>query len=283
MRPIFSPTDFIQIKGRGTRTYNFARDIRDPKLKAQVNPARKERFKLFDFFANCQYFEEEYNYDEVLALPRRSSTGTGSTTGGTTGPDIYMDGYERFDPDTLKSLQEQLIGLEGMKIDRMFFEKFEEQVKQDEFIQANIQQDNWDRILDYVTTHLFDKPEEFFTLEKLRRAAGVDRRLSLREIIEKSYGLIREFKSKDQLLDEEFEKFIADVQLDKPELVGPLRYYFKAYITDSHIREIIEQKRLTELNTNPTFTMQDFRAVPLAWRTRVPEYIKDYVSLNQFM
>ena len=42
----------------------------------------------------------------------------------------------------------------------------------------------------------------------------------------------------------------------------PLKYFFKAYITDNRVRDIIENKRLTELNTNPTFTMQDFKAVP---------------------
>jgi type I restriction enzyme R subunit len=30
---IFSITDFIQIKGRGTRKYNFATDIIDPQLQ----------------------------------------------------------------------------------------------------------------------------------------------------------------------------------------------------------------------------------------------------------
>jgi type I restriction enzyme R subunit len=29
--------------------------------------------------------------------------------------------------------------------------------------------------------------------------------------------------------------------------------------------------------------MADFKAVPREWRERVPEYVKDYVSLNQFM
>ena len=42
---------------------------------------------------------------------------------------------------------------------------------------------------------LFDKPDEFYTLDKLRRAAGVDRRLTLREILEKIFGLIPGFKS----------------------------------------------------------------------------------------
>jgi type I restriction enzyme R subunit len=29
--------------------------------------------------------------------------------------------------------------------------------------------------------------------------------------------------------------------------------------------------------------MNHFKAVPLAWRSRIPEYVKDYVPLNQFM
>ena len=47
---------------------------------------------------------------------------------------------------------------------------------------------------------VFDKPEEYYTLDKLRKAAAVDRRLTLREILEKIFGLIPRFKSKDELL-----------------------------------------------------------------------------------
>lgn len=280
MRPIFSPTDFIQIKGRGTRTHDFTRDVHDPAFKARLGKAPKTHFKLFDFFANCEYFEEKFNYDEILKLPRRSETGAGEGGGGGGSP---IDGYERFDPDQLKFIQEQQVGFEGMKIDRMFFEKFEERVKEDAFIKSNVQAGNWERILEYVSTHILDKPEEFFTLDKLRKAAGIDRRLTLREIVEKAYGMIEQFKSKDQLLEEEFEKFVADTKPEAPEIILPLKYFFKAYITDHRLREILENGHLTDLHTNPTFNMQDFKAVPPAWRARVPEYVKDYVPLNQFM
>lgn len=66
----------------------------------------------------------------------------------------------------------------------------------------------------------FDKPEEYSTLDKLRKAATVDRRLTLREILEKIFGLIPRFKSKDEPLEEEFAKFIADY---KPEEAEPSR------------------------------------------------------------
>jgi type I restriction enzyme R subunit len=68
LRPIFSPTDFIQIKGRGTRTYAF-RYVDKEGGQTQEHTQTKKKFKLFDFFANCEYFEEKFNYDEVIKLP----------------------------------------------------------------------------------------------------------------------------------------------------------------------------------------------------------------------
>ena len=281
MRPIFSPTDFIQIKGRGTRKHNFLEQLFDDDLKSLVNESEKTSFKLFDFFANYEYFEEEFNYDEVLKLPSFSRL---KKPDGNEGRSFSTaDEFENFNPDTLIELNEELIGWEGMKIDRMFFEQFEDKVKEDGFIKENVEQGKWDNVLDYINRQIMNKPEEFFTIEKLRKAAGVDRRISLREIIERAFGFIPYFKSKDELLDEEFSKFIADLKPDEVKKIIPMKYFFKAYITDNRVRDIIETREFTQLHTNPTFNMNDFRAVPTKWRTTIPEYIKDYVPLNQFM
>lgn len=283
MRPVFSPTDFIQMKGRGTRKHDFGEELHDARLKAQIPPAHKTSYKLFDFFATCEYFEEKFNYDQVLKLPPMGSKpGVDGGEGGM-GPLVYLGGYENVDPDSLKVLKETVIGLEGMKVDHMYTQKFEAQVTVDPFIRENVQEGRWDQVLEYVRNHILDKPNEYFTVEKLRRAAGVDRRLPLRELIEKALGLIPKHKLRDEMLEEEFAKFLADATPEEMESIGAMKYFFKAYVTDQRVRAIIEEKRLTELNTNPTFTMQDFRAVPQMWRTRIPEYIKDYVPLNQFM
>ena len=53
--------------------------------------------------------------------------------------------------------------------------------------------------------------------------------------------------------------------------------------SDGRLRDIIERKRLTDHNVNAPFNMADFKAVPKEWRDKIPEYMKDYVSLNQFM
>ena len=74
-RSASSPTDFIQIKGRGTRKHNFLEQLFDDSLRDGVSQPQKTAFKLFDFFANCEYFEEEFNYDEVLKLPRPTGKG----------------------------------------------------------------------------------------------------------------------------------------------------------------------------------------------------------------
>jgi type I restriction enzyme R subunit len=279
-RPIFSPTDFIQIKGRGTRSHNFLEQLFDDSIKAGVSQPQKTAFKLFDFFANCEYFETEFNYDEVLKLPRPQ--GKGGDRGGGTGPVVVGGAYEHLGADILSMIKEETIGYEGMKIDRMFFEKFEDTVRENETIAKAVESGQWDRVIDYVNREVFDKPEEYYNLDKLRKAAAVDRRLTLREILEKIFGLIPRFKSKDELLEEEFAKFVTDHKPSEAAAIPAIKNYFKAYVTSDQVRHIIESRHFTDLATNPVFSTRDFRAVPEKYRTLIPEYVKDYVPLNQF-
>jgi type I restriction enzyme R subunit len=277
-RPIFSPTDFIQIKGRGTRKHNFLEQLHDKDHKESMQDAGKTSYKLFDFFANCEYFEEEFNYDEILKLPKPK----GKDEGGGDGPGPTGASYEHLGADIISSIQEEIIGYEGMKIDRMFYEKFEDTIRENSTIVEAVEAGQWDRVIDYVNREVFDKPNEYYNLDKLRKAAAVDRRLSLREILEKIFGLIPRFKSKDELLEEEFSKFVADYKPEQAEAIPALKNYFKAYVTSDQIRHIIETGEYTDLSTNAIFSTRDLKAVPEQYRTLIPNYIKDYVSLNQF-
>ena len=156
-----------------------------------------------------------------------------------------------------------------MKIDRMFFD-FEHKVKGDQFIIDNVEQGNWEEVINYVNENLLNKPEEFYTLEKLSRSAKVDRKITVREIIEKIMGLIPHFKSKNELLEEEFEKFISDYKPDKTDNIPALKYFFKAYVTDGKVRNLIDNKKFADLNVNPTFNTEDYKAVGRKWRTIIP-------------
>jgi type I restriction enzyme R subunit len=279
-RPVFSPTDFIQIKGRGTRRHDFLEQLFDDALREDVAQPRKTAFKLFDFFANCEYFETEFNYDEVLKLPR--PTGRRRDEGGDKVPVVYDGAYEHLGADILASVREETVGYDGMKIDRMFFERFEDTVRENPTIAAAVEAGQWDRVIDYVNRVVFDKPEDYYTLEKLRKAAAVDRRITLREILEKVFGLIPRFKTKDELLEEEFAKFVADCKPEEAAALPAIKHYFKAYIINGRVRAIIDSREYTDLATNPVLSTRDFRAVPPKYRTLVPEYVKDYVPLNQF-
>ena len=278
LRPIFSPTDFIQIKGRGTRKFNF-RFVEKEGAQVQEHTKEKEKFKLFDFFANCEYFEEKFNYDEVIKLPPPRPSGPPPEP--PPPPPGGQAGYTNVDPDPLKRQIEYQVPVYGMKIDRKFYEQFEEKVKQDETARGYYEQGDLRSAEEYIRNKLFDKPEEFFNLDKLRKAVQLDRRLTLREIIEKIFGGVDKFKSKDELLEEELAKFIS---IHKPDAghLPQIRLFFKAYITDGEIRDIVEKREFNRLATNPKLNMADYRALN-NWREVIPDYVKDYVQLNQFM
>ena len=276
-RPIFSPTDFVQIKGRGTRRHSFLDSLFDQRLKDSVKQPEKTVFKLFDFFGNCEYFETEFNYDQVLELPRRQPEKPKNGNG-----PIIVEGYEHLGTDILSQISEEKVDYEGMKIDRMFFDRFADTVRENNFVADAVEAGQWDRVIDYVNREVFDKPEDYYNLAKLRQAASVDRRVTLREILEKVFDLIPRFKSKDELLEEEFDKFVADHKPEDAHAIPAIRTFFKAYVTSDLIRHIVATGRFAELATNPVFSLKELNAVPKEYRALVPDYVKDYVPLNQF-
>ena len=274
MRPIFSPSDFVQIKGRGTRKHWFKMKFKDTGKDTSF-AIDKEHFKLFDFFANCEYFEEKFDYDEVLKLP---PTRSGTTEGG--GPPVNIDEVNIYTPDPLKTIKETKIGVDGMKIDREYFDSFGTKVSADPFIKSKIAEGNYEEVEAYIKREIFDKPAEYFDLEKLQKSAKVDRKLSLREVIDKVFGFIKEFKSKDDLLEEECSNFIA---IHKPDdhYVLPIKNFIKTYAADPNFREIIESKNYAELNTFPSFSMREWKELN-GYRDVLPSYIKDYVPLSKY-
>ena len=279
-RPIFSPTDFVQIKGRGTRKHDFLEELHDSDMAESLARSDKTAFKLFDFFANCEYFETEFNYDQVIELPRPQSDREGDEGSGK-GPTLVY-AYEHLGKDILSTIREETIGYEGMKIDRVLFDRFADTVRANGVVKKAIEAGNWELVVDYVNREMFDKPEDYYTLDKLRKAAAVDRRLTLREILEKVFDLIPSFKSKDELLEEEFNKFVADHKPEDSDSIQAIKTYFKAYVTSDLTRHVIDSKQFTDLATNAVFSIEDYRSVPASYRALVPEYVKDYVSLNQF-
>ena len=277
MRPIFSPADFVQIKGRGTRTNTFEYKQKNELGEEEITQMEKTVFRLFDFFANCEYFETKFNYDEKLALPKPKE---GSGKGGTDVVDI--DKYDSTREDPLSVMREEQIGQQGMRVDRELFGKFEARINMDDVIKKNVELGNWEHIASHIQHEIFNSPDNYFSLENLRKAAGIDRKTSIREVVEKIFGIIPKFKSKDELLEEEFDKFISIYPPEEDVNLRALKYFFKAYIVDQDIRKIIETKDFHALQTNPTLTIEQFKEVATKYREVIPLYIKDYIKLEQF-
>lgn len=276
VRPIFSPSDFVQIKGRGTRKTTFEYKFKNELNEEESQQEEKEYFKLFDFFANCEYFETKFEYDKKLILPKPKKGGESGGEG------VDLDKYTSYKPDPIFSVQEERIGMDGMRIDRELFRKFEDRIVMDDVIKKNVELGNWEEVVSHIQQEIFDKPEEYFNLENLRKAAKIDRKTSIREVVEKIFGIIPRFKSKNDLLEEEFDKFISIYPPNEDVNLRALKYFFKAYIVDQDIRKIIEAKDFQALQTNPTLTISQFKAVAPQYRQVIPEYIRDYIRLEQF-
>lgn len=272
MRPTFSPTEFIQIKGRGTRKYTFSfKDVNNEKITVE-----KEKYKMFDFFANYEYFEEKYDYGQIIKLPPISIK---SPPPPLPPPPPPGAGYT-YIPDPLKTVNETPVGYEGMRVDREFFEKATSLIRNDNDIKQAIDRNQWVTAVQITREKYEDKPEDYITLDKLRRAVKLDRKLSWIELLKYIYGFISLFKTKDELLNDEFEKFVSIYKPDA-KYIQPIKNFMKAYITDDEIRNIINNKDYGKLADNPKLTIQDLKELE-SWKDTIPLYVRDYVEINKF-
>ena len=273
MRPVFSPTDFVQIKGRGTRKHTFKYTDENK----QTTSIEKTQFKFFDFFANCQYFDEEFNYDEELKLPPLHSAKNGAEGIVATPLDEYIVDVE----DLVKTLEIKPVGLEGMRIDREFFQKAEETIKSDQDIKSAVDNENWDRAIAIIKEKYENQPDLYMNLEKIKKSQNLDRRVTWREVLEKIFGFIDGFKNKDDLLEDECDKFIS-IYKPEPETVPYIKNFIKAYTADSRFREIIDTKTFPQLNFYAGFSVQDYLNLK-DYKDILPTYIKENINLNTYM
>jgi type I restriction enzyme R subunit len=143
-----------------------------------------------------------------------------------------------------------------------------------------VEKQDWEGLEDYLVKEKFDKPNEYFNLDKLRKSLDIDRRITIKELIQLVFGKIPFIKNKNQLLEEEFDKF-DDRYLPNPNDYDTIKGFFQSYLTDGELRDIVESKKYGLLNTHPSG--QFFKNVPEEYRKIIPDYIKNYVPLNKFV
>ncbi len=273
MRPIYSPSEFIQMKGRGTRKCDFSQSwITKSEIPDHIEP-QKEQFLLFDFFGNYDYFEKDFDYDEVLKLPSKPSK---PVTDPPDPPDI--DEVISNSPDPLAELKEILISDQGMKIDRNLYRSFKKKVSEDEIIKGLVSQQNFDEAETYLNDNVLDKPQEFYTIEKIRKSLGLDRKLTVSELLLHIFGHIEHIPSQRECLDEEFDKLDKALKPDDS-VYSSAREVFEAYAVDDDFREIIDSRRYAELGVHPSGDA--FKKLPKELKQSIPLYVKDNVNLER--
>jgi len=185
MRPIFSPTEYIQIKGRGTRLFTF---------KIGNTEYEKKNFFMLDFCAVAEYFEEKYDYTVPLKIPREKkepptppTPGGGGTPGGGETPQPPSPPEPPQPPreiptwegvDTLVSREIHVVGPNGEKVDVMTFRGgYERDIR--EFVQRTpelktaIEAEDDDAVETIVNERFYHRPEMFYSPDKLIMSYGV--------------------------------------------------------------------------------------------------------------
>jgi type I restriction enzyme R subunit len=277
-RPIMSPTDFIQIKGRGTRLYSFKH--RDG---AGERAAKKDGFAIFDFFANCEYFEEDFNYDQKLALPKGSERGGG---GGGGGGAAEGGDFTNTSPDPLKGIIRDDIGPWGMRVDReMYRERFGEQatkaVERDAALRKAFETEDWPAVEERVRHLLFEKPEEFWSLSKLQDLYRSDRIPSLREILTHVFGLTPAISTRAQLADEAFERFMTTQEANAIHS-RELHTIFVAFLLDPGCRLLLEEGDFAALRSRDAALYSALSRLAKEERVALVNYLQTEVRLKDF-
>ena len=268
MRPVFSPSDFVQMKGRGTRKWIFEYDnYSDIQLSIE-----KEKFKLFDFFATCEYFENDFDYDEKIKLPKPSAgAGVGVIDGGSTPKIGEIDLSTDDEIATLTETSEGVI----MRIDREGFKTaLAEDVLGNTVLSTLWKNGDRQAAEEYVKTHVLDKPKNFLNLERIRKVFNVDRRISVKEFLEVAFGEKEGFEMKDELLESEWDKFMEVHSVDLPHY-QPVKNFFKAFIVDDEVRDIVKSNQLARFHTCASFDFSDYERLN-GFKNIVPQYVNDY-------
>lgn len=188
MRPIFSPTEYIQIKGRGTRLFTF---------KVGHTTYEKKNFFMLDFCAVAEYFEEKYDYTVPLPVPREKDTsprptgapfspgqpgdsppGEGAGTQDASAPQSKPQIPVWTGHDELVSTEIHVVGPDGEKVDVMTFRGcYEKDIKafvaQSPELQEAINDEDDDTIETIMNERFYHRPEMFYSPDKLVVSYGV--------------------------------------------------------------------------------------------------------------
>ena len=234
MRPVFSPHEFIQMKGRGTRRHTFKHRGEN----GQLREAEKDGFALFDFFAVVEYFESRHNYNEQLSLDISSGEDAGGERDSLGGPSPEnLGAYTYKGPDEITRIAEMKVGQLGLRVDRQATLRF---------------------------VALAQKDKEIASALKRKDEARAEKLIG---------AMVKmHYRSRDELLEDEARKFADLANLPEEEAL-PAKKALKAIIVSPRIRRIVESGQFSLLMTCPELTFDEWRELPPDVRKAIVDYV----------
>jgi type I restriction enzyme R subunit len=291
MRPVFSPSDFIQMKGRGTRLHTFT--YVDYANGSDVVTHRKEGFKLIDFFAVCEYFNEKYDYRAPLSVPKVNMPTFVAEPVQSVDLGVMIEeplpkygAVDLGESDELKTTQEIIVGRNGMPIDREMFRAWAEETREDPELQK-LDEENPAAALEYLKNNVLDKPNHYMTLDKIRKHFKLDRRISLGEALDIIMGRTNEPKRKNEIIFDAFNDFVLtknlSEQLSENNNLFHLAYkLFDAYISSDDVRAAIDSGHFGNLDQTGQVTIGEYTQLHQQNLARPAiDYIRDYVNTDK--
>ena len=97
---------------------------------------------------------------------------------------------------------------------------------------------------------------------------------------EETIKFISKIKNKDEILEEEFDKFDDKFKPDENSF-NAVKQVFEAYATDKDFRDKIDSGKYAELNVHPSGDY--FFKLPEDLRNKIPTYIKENINLERFI
>ena len=186
MRPIFSPTEYIQIKGRGTRlvhVQNRQHGIRKEEfLHARFLRGRRILRGKIRLHASAENSAREKRTAAADSISARSLvaanrfTKTGGTTEPTPPPPRIIPTWEGV--DTLVSREITIVGPDGEKVDVMTFRggyerDIREFVDRTPDLKAAIEAEDDDAVETIVNEQFYHRPKMYYSPDKLVQSYGV--------------------------------------------------------------------------------------------------------------
>ena len=123
-----------------------------------------------------------------------------------------------------------------------------------------------------------EKSDGKYSIDKLRKSLGLDRKLTIPELLLHAFDHIEHIPTQRECLEEEFDRFEHSYNPDES-IYDSAKEVFEAYAVDDDFRDIIDSRRYAELGVHPSGDA--FRKLPVELKQGIPSYIKRNVNLER--